>query len=196
MENHNPPSTGAGGPRILLVSNYRNDRQESMLRFADTLFQEMKGEGLPVTIIRPEPFFGRLKPSGSGVGKWLGYLDKFLLFPFVLKRHAARCNVVHICDHSNAHYTRYLRDLPHLVTCNDLLAVRSALGEFSQNPTGWTGRILQRLILRGLKHARRITCISKATRQDVLRPTALPESRGDVTYMGFNYPYSPVESDP
>ncbi|MEI8340605.1 MAG: glycosyltransferase, partial [Verrucomicrobiota bacterium] len=24
----------------------------------------------------------------------------------------------------------------------------------------------------------------------------LPESRVDVTYMGFNYPYSPVESDP
>lgn len=196
MENLNPPPSGPGTLRILLVGNYLNDRQESMLRFADTLFHEMQARGEQITFIRPESFFGRLKPGASGAGKWLGYLDKFLIFPFVLKRRAARCGVVHICDHSNAHYTRYLRDTPHLVTCNDLLAVRSALGEFPQNPTGWTGRILQKLILSGLKRARRITCISRATRSDVLRLTGLPESRVDVTYMGFNYPYSPADPYP
>ena len=30
-----------------------------------------------VRLIRPEPFFGRLKPSANGLGKWLGYIDKF-----------------------------------------------------------------------------------------------------------------------
>jgi glycosyltransferase involved in cell wall biosynthesis len=196
MENHNPPSVPTPDLRILLVGNYLNDRQESMLRFADTLVEGMKARDVQVTLIRPEAFFGRLKPGAAGLGKWLGYLDKFLVFPFVLKRHAPRFDVVHICDHSNAHYTRHLCALPCLVTCNDLLAVRSALGEFPQNPTGWTGRILQRLILRGLKRARRITCISKATRSDVLRLTGLPEARVDVTYMGFNYPYSPAAPDP
>ena len=32
-----------------------------------------------------------------------------------------------------------------LVTCHDLLAVRSALGEIPQNPTGGTGKLLQKM---------------------------------------------------
>ena len=179
--------------RVLLVGNYLYDRQESMLRFADALFYGLQAAvGIEVELIRPEAFFGRLKPGGTGLGKWLGYLDKFLVFPWTLKRQAARFDLVHLCDHSNAHYTRYLSGVPHLITCNDLLAIRSALGEFPQNRTGWTGRILQRLILSGLKQARRITCISEATRRDLLRIAGLPETRVDVTYMGLNYPYSPV----
>lgn len=178
--------------RVLLVGNYLHDRQESMLRFADTLLAGLQAEGIKVEITRPEAFFGRLRPGASGLGKWLGYLDKFLIFPFALKRLAARFDVVHVCDHSNAHYTAYLKNIPHLVTCNDLLAIRSALGEFPQNPTGWTGRILQRMILRGLRRAQRITCISEATRCDLLRLTGIPEERTGVTYMGLNHPYSPA----
>lgn len=196
MEVHNPPPANHAPIRILLVGNYLNDRQESMLRFGDTLFGEMKTRGIDVTLIRPPAVFGRLHPAATGLGKWLGYLDKFLVFPLLLRRHIRRCDVVHIIDHSNAHYTRYLRNKPHLVTCNDLLAVRSALGEFPQNPTGWTGRILQKMILNGLKCARRITCISEATRSDVLRLTGLPPDRVDVTFMGLNYRYYPAEPDP
>jgi glycosyltransferase involved in cell wall biosynthesis len=182
--------------RVLLVGNYLYDRQESMLRFADSLFEGLRAEGVAVRLIRPPAFFGRLKPAATGLGKWLGYLDKFLLFPFILRRQARCYDVVHLCDHSNAHYTRWLQAVPHLVTCNDMLAIRSALGEFPQNQTGWTGRILQGIILRGLKRARRLTCISGATRRDVLRLTGLPEARVDVTYMGLNYPYAPVVPDP
>ena len=196
MEPHNPPQSPLRGFKILVVGNYLNDRQESMLRFGDTLLAGMKANGIDVDLIRPAAFFGRVKPASAGLGKWLGYLDKFLIFPFQLRRAARRFDLVHICDHSNAHYTRHLRGKPLLVTCNDLLAVRSALGEFPRQPTGWTGRILQGLILRGIKRARRITCISGATRLDVLRITGLPADRVDVTYMGFNHPYSPAKTAP
>ena len=180
--------------KVLLVGNYLIDRQESMLRFADSLLEGLKAEGVEAEIIRPEPVFGKLKPGAGGLGKWLGYLDKFLLFPFVLRRHAARYDLVHICDHSNAHYTAYLQQIAHLVTCNDLLAVRSARGEFPQNPTRGTGRLLQRLILGGLNRAKAITCISEATRRDVLRLTTQTAQSVGMTYMGLNYPYSPSPS--
>src|SRR4051794_12253642 len=101
--------------RILLVGNYILDRQESMLRFADVLLAGLKAEGNEVELIRPEAFFGKLKPGGV-IGKWLGYLDKFVIFPFELRRRAASSDLVHICDHSNAHYTAYLQKIPHLVT--------------------------------------------------------------------------------
>jgi glycosyltransferase involved in cell wall biosynthesis len=189
----NPPA-----PKIILVGNYENDRQQSMLRFAEMQRTELQKLGVAVELIRPRPFFGLLKRSANGLGKWLGYLDKFLIFPIELKRairNAGNNTVVHICDHSNAFYTRHLQKIPHLVTCNDLLAIRSALGEFPQNPTRWTGRRLQLWILQGLRAARRITCISEATRRDLLRLLPEKESDCDVTFMGLNYSYSPMPLD-
>ena len=69
-------------------------------------------KGLSVEFIRlREPWLGRLQPSPVGLGKWLGYFDKFIIFPWVLRRKIAGLRerhyrqlsvVVHICDHSNA----------------------------------------------------------------------------------------------
>ncbi len=183
--------------KIVLVGNYAQDRQESMLRFAAVLESGLARAGVAVEMIRPEPLFGRLRPSAGGFGKWLGYLDKFVVFPFVLRKKIANRGgvVVHICDHSNAPYTRHLRRVPHIVTCNDLLAIRSALGEFPQNPTGWTGRMLQRWIANGLRRANRIACISEATRRDLLRVLRIDERRATVIHMGQNHPYRPMPRD-
>ncbi len=178
--------------KVLLVSNYLIDRQESMLRFASALAQGLQEAGIDVTVIRPEPIVGKWKPGAGGLGKWLGYLDKFLFFPPRLRRLAADADLVHICDHSNAFYAPHIAHRPHLLTCNDMLAIRSAAGEFPHHRTRATGRILQRWILSGLKRARRLTCISEATRRDVLRLSGHREKDVSVTYMGQNFAYQPI----
>jgi glycosyltransferase involved in cell wall biosynthesis len=178
--------------KVLLVSNYLHDRQESMLRFAAALADGFRFAGVDVQVARPEPFFGRLRPAGSGLGKWLGYLDKFLVFPRRLRRLAAAVDLVHICDHSNSIYVKHIASRPHLVTCHDMLAIRSARGEFPENRTGWSGRILQRWILAGLRRARRLTCVSEATRHDVLRLTGHSANIVSVTQMGQNFAYAPM----
>lgn len=179
--------------RILLVGNYIHDLQASMQLFANTLEIGLKQLGHEVLLIGPEPFFGRLKPSYRGIGKWLGYIDKFFIFPKKFRKVISWADVVHICDHSNAFYIKFLKDIPHLVTCHDLLAVRSALGEIKENPTKWTGRQLQKMILNGLKIARHIICISETTKNDILRLTGLDPKDASVIYYGLNYPYSPME---
>lgn len=177
--------------KILLVANYKPDAQESMLRFANALYDGLKLAGVDVQIVHPEPHF---KNTGaSGFGKWLGYLDKFVLFPRKLRQLARDADIVHICDHSNAMYVQSVESRPQLVTCNDMLAIRSARGEFPQNRTGWSGRVLQSWILAGLKRARRLTCISAATQRDVMRLTGHSQERVSVTYMGQNFAYAPVE---
>ena len=185
--------------RVLLVGNYEPDGQQSMQRFADVMAKELAAAGIDVTVIRPEPFFGRLHPGARGLGKWLGYLDKFLIFPIVLRKKLSTLKsqlstslLVHICDHSNAFYTRSLRDVPHLVTCHDMLAVRSALGEIPQNQTRWSGRILQSLVVGGLKSARAIACVSDATRGDLSRLVSGSEGRSSVVKIGLNAPFHPV----
>jgi glycosyltransferase involved in cell wall biosynthesis len=178
--------------KVLLLGNYVNDRQESMQRFAVSMAQGLTKAGHEVRLLRPPSIVGGLRPSAQGVGKWMGYVDKFGWFPFVLRSAVKKVDVVHICDHANSFYTRHLQFIPHVVTCHDLLAVRSALGEIPQNPTRWTGRELQRIILKGLTQAQHIACVSDATRGDLLRLAGISEQRVSRVYNSLNYPYSPM----
>jgi glycosyltransferase involved in cell wall biosynthesis len=179
--------------RVLLLGNYENDGQESMQRFAGFMEQSLTQAGHEVRLAKPRALFGQLRPSATGLGKWLGYLDKFGPFPFRLQSEIRWCDVVHICDHSNSFYTQHLRSVPHIVTCHDLLAVRSAIGEIPQNPTRWTGKQLQRMILKGLTRSQHVACVSDATRHDLLRLSGISERRVSLVYNSLAYPYSPMQ---
>lgn len=179
--------------RILLIANFAPDQQVSMRLFSEMLGSGLAARGHDVEVLRPEPYFARLLGRPAGIQKWLGYLDKFVLFPFVLIRRARHCDVVHICDHSNSVYTAFLRGKPNLVTCHDLMAVRSALGEIPENPTGASGRVLQRAILRGLRRAQFVACVSEHTRRDVIRVARLSPAATACVHNGLNYAYAPME---
>lgn len=177
--------------KILLIGNYLSDRQESMLRFATMLQVGLVRWGHSVRSLHPEPIIGK-QAAGNGLGKWLGYIDKFAIFPSQLRQAIAWADVVHICDHSNAIYTQYLQDIPHVVTCHDLLAIRSALGEFSEHQTKWLGRQLQQAILKGLERSQRIACVSAQTQEQLLRLTRIDPQRVSIIYNGLSYPYTPM----
>src|ERR1700737_4422576 len=148
--------------RILLVANYLNDEQQSMQRFATLIERRLRET-------RHEVCVCTRSPGGSVCfGNWLGYIDKFGVFPITLRAAVRWCDVVHICDHANSFYVRYLGSRPHLVTCHDVLAIRSALGEVPRNITGGTGQQLRRRILNGLKQAQHIVCVSDAPRAELL----------------------------
>jgi glycosyltransferase involved in cell wall biosynthesis len=180
--------------RILLIGNYIPDKQESMLRFASLMERELKAQGHSVELLQPAAYLGRL-PVNRGLGKWFGYVDKFLLFPFKLKRAKSKYDLIHICDHSNAIYVKHVAEKPHVVTCHDVLAIKSALGEIPQNKVSATGRAFQRLILEGLRTADLIVCDSEATRTDLLRVAGRASDSAIVVYLSLNYPYSPMTRD-
>jgi glycosyltransferase involved in cell wall biosynthesis len=154
---------------ILLVRNYPHDGCVSMRVFADALYRELRARNIEFQQIAPEPIFGRIRPGAEGIGKWLGYIDRYLIFPTKLRRIAANADVVHICDHGNAMYARTVRGTPVLVTCHDLLAVRSALGDANDCQPSFSGRFLQRWIVSGLRKATRVACVSQFTYQDAAR---------------------------
>jgi hypothetical protein len=176
---------GSAVAAILLISNYRLDGQQSMLRAADLVERGLRSSGIEVLVARPEAFFALFAKRQPALRKWLAYLDKYLLFPIRLVWLARRCLLVHIIDHSNAIYLFLLRSQKSIVTCNDLLAVRSALGEIPQHRTGFAGKLLQKWILAGLRRASHIACISEATRFDVLRLTGKSESEVSRIYLGL-----------
>lgn len=179
--------------KILLVSNYLHDKQESMQRFALVLQDGLTALGHEVRLIRPQPIFGKILPAHNGLGKWLGYIDKFILFPLQLRQAAASSDVVHICDHSNAMYVKYLQDVPHLVTCHDLLVVRAALlGEDTGCLVSPTGKFLQYWILNSLKQAQMIACVSNYTKQDLEKLVGVSTKNFRLVLNGFNYSYKQI----
>ena len=155
---------------VLLIGNYPADRQQSMQRFAIMMLTGLNAAGVPAELILPRSFLGRIRFAGPFVGKWLGYIDKFAFFPRQLRRKlCSGVDLVHICDHSNAMYAAHVDELPVVVTCHDLLAVRGALGEVADCPASLTGKYLQRWIVSGLRKASAIVCASSATLRDAER---------------------------
>ncbi|MEM7790764.1 MAG: glycosyltransferase [Verrucomicrobiota bacterium] len=157
---------------VLLLGNYEPDGQRSMFRFHNLLKEGLKANGVNVRSFRPPVVFGRFGAATSGWGKWIGYLDKYVLCPLFLRRAVTSLKgerIVHIIDHSNAFYTKWLSKEITVVTCHDLLAVRSARGEFEENRLKFTGKLQQSIIEAGLRRSTFIASVSRATADDVDR---------------------------
>lgn len=185
--------------RVVLIGNHPADRQESMLRFTSCLADELNKRGIEAEILAPAPIATRLAGSFGTALKWLAYVDKFVIFPFKLRRRVRNADgdtVFHIIDHSNAMYVRELGGRKHLVTCHDLLAVRGALGD----PEAYceissTGKLLQRWIRHGLGRARNIACVSMVTAGDFRRLIGDFSGWLVVVPNGLNSFYHRIELD-
>ena len=183
---------------VLLIGNYSADQQQSMQRFNTMMLQGLNAAGIDAELIRPQPFLGKFRAAGRFIEKWLGYIDKYVFFPFHLCRKlAVRPEIVHVCDHSNAVYVKRCAGARVLVTCHDLLAVRGGLGEQTDSPASITGRILQRWILSGLRRANALVCVSQATARDAERLVDRTNGRPQISVvrLGLNYPYRKLEPE-
>jgi len=164
-----------------------------MQRFAQMLRTNLGRAGHEVRLITPPVSAGRLSVLGHGASKWLRHVDKLLLFPSILRQEARWADIVHICDHSNAVYVRHVMERPNLVTCHDVLEIQGASGTIPKHPVRWSGRRLQRMILSGLRQARRIVCVSDATTDGLMRLGGFDNERVSRVYNGPNARFAPME---
>jgi glycosyltransferase involved in cell wall biosynthesis len=187
--------------RVILIGNYLPDRQESMLRFAQMLESSFQQAGLTVETWLPNVVLGRLTTNTyAGFGKWLGYLDKWVLFPLVLRwrlrgRQADSNYRYHICDHSNAPYLQHLPMAYTGITCHDVLAIRGGLGYADAFvPASKLGRYLQTWILNNLSQAQHLAAVSHFTLDQLreLAPNAAPAGAWRVIHNAFNAKFWPM----
>jgi glycosyltransferase involved in cell wall biosynthesis len=178
--------------KVLLISNYRPDAQQSMLRYAELLQNGLSSEGHAVELVAPPVVFGKLPFLKGSLKKWIGYIDKYLIAPGYLRRKARQADIVHICDHSNAMYLKCAGTTPSLITCHDLLAVFSALGRYRGVKTGFTGRLLQRWIASSLGRAKHIVCVSQKTLEDVRALYPKTSAVMQVIHHPLNWSYAPA----
>jgi len=182
---------------VLLIGNFSPDQQQSMQRFSEMMLRELRALGIAAELTRPEVHFARLVPAQFVfLRKWAGYIDKFIIFPRRLRK-LRGVELIHICDHSNAVYAKHFPNVPVVVTCHDLLAVRGALGEETDCPASSTGKILQRWILAALRRVTAVVCVSRATETDAVRLLGTKEKGSSITVIenGLNYDYRPLPEE-
>lgn len=199
--------------KIILIGNYIPDKQESMLRFGNMLNDGFLAKGLHSEIWYPTVFFGKLVNStNQGFKKWIGYLDKYIIFPIVLfvklrQRKYQKPDVYfHICDHSNSPYLKYLSSFNTSITCHDVLAIRGAMGyKDAYAPASKFGKILQNWILKHLTQAKTLAAVSHFSLEqlkDLSKISSIKNTNNRhwvVVHNAFNasfWPMKPIDYAP
>jgi glycosyltransferase involved in cell wall biosynthesis len=103
----------------------------------------------------------------SALRKWLGHVDKFLLFPLRLSSAAQGFDLVHICHHANAMYLAHTGGIPASITCHDLLDLAAAQGRIPPKRVPARFRARQLQILHHLQAAKNVVCLSWKTSREL-----------------------------
>ena len=155
------------GRRVTILGSHATDGV-SMRRFTELLERAYQDSGADVTVRRPPAALSNRFRHGAA-RKWVGYVEKFLIFPITARSTVRKSELVHVSDHSNAHWLlwRHIRGTT-VVTCHDLFAVRAARGELAEHKAGWTGRAYQRLVEAGMRLIPRCLDLAQKPRRDAL----------------------------
>lgn len=179
--------------RLVLYTHPTFLGSHSQAHFARMLAEAYRERGHSVELRQPAPLLHARVPRG-GWSKWAGYVDQYLFFPQRIRADLRRDpphTLYVFCDQALGPWIPLVAHRPHVVHCHDLLALRSALGDIAENPTSFTGRVYQRYIRRGFRHARHFISISQKSRADLHQYGGVSPVTSEVVYNGLNHAYSP-----
>ena len=167
---------------------------KSMPRFAQMIAEGMRARGHLVDIWTARPLAYSV-PAPAWLKKWLGYIDQFIFFPVLVRWRLRwlRADTLFVFgDQALGPWVPLVARRPHVIHVHDFMALRSALGEVAQNPTGWAGRQYQALIRRGFSGGSCFVSVSDNTRRQLSRFLPHPPPVSEVIYNGLNYPFRPM----
>jgi glycosyltransferase involved in cell wall biosynthesis len=179
--------------KIILFTHPNFLGSNSMPRFARMIEDFLAKESIECVTWTAKPFFYKLSPK-SRFSKWLGYIDQYIVFPLNIRLRLikeSKDTLFVFCDQALGPWVPLVAKRPHVIHCHDFMALRSALGLHSENPTSFTGRLYQKYIQRGFKQGKNFISISNRTRDDLHKYSKIKAQKSEVVYNGLNYPYKP-----
>jgi len=168
-----------------------------MDNFSEMLVTGMRNRGHNVQHWTPDPVLSKFTKSRF-VGKWLGYIDLFLIFPSKTRIRIKKCkvNTLYVfTDQALGPWVPMVKEYPHVIHCHDFLALSSALGEISENRTSWTGKLYQRFIHRGYVYGKNFISVSEKTQEQLKRFLQTAPLQSTVIYNGLREGFLPYEPD-
>ena len=183
--------------RVGIVCDLAEERWTSMDLIADMLLTQLRtasnGRVVP-TRLQPAMRSRCTSLPVVGASSRALLIDRLLArmwdYPKWLRRRAADFAVFHIVDHSYAHLSRVLPPGRTVVTCHDVDAIHAAIpnGRGPFNPE----RLLAQRVLDGLAGAAHVTCVSQATRAQLLATGAISPHRVSVVHEGVHPSCTPA----
>lgn len=186
-------------PRLAVVCDYREENWPSMELVAEMLLHHLQRDHAgAVAATRLAPVMRR---RFTGNGKRGGQLftadrllNRFWDYPRTLRRQRAEFDLFHIIDHS---YGQLVHELPPertVVTCHDLDTFRCLLNGETE-ARSFLFKSMTRRIMSGFRQAARVTCDSRATRDELLASGLVAPERAVVIPNGV-HPSCSAEADP
>ena len=181
--------------RVAVIADFLEEGWPSMDCVAESLADCLKSgaaEDLSAELVRPR-FLGssvrRRAYSGSAfAGARL--FNRFAVYPAWIARNRERFDLFHIIDHSYSHLISHLPKNRCIVTCHDLDTFKCLL-EPQLEPRSMPFRAMTQRILDGFRHARRVLCVSNATRDQILHYGLVPSDRLTMIPNGVSSVFSP-----
>ena len=176
--------------KIAILAEYREEGWASMDLTADMLVEHLQSvAGFRVRRIEP-PFrhrLGHLNGSGGAVVDRI--VNRFFDYPRWLRNESLDDDVFHIVDHSYAHLAAALPADRTVVTCHDVDAFRPFTIDGSRSKLPLP---LARRVLDGFRRCGLVTCVSEATRSELVRHGLVAPDRVVVVPQGAHPTCSPL----
>jgi len=187
--------------RLALICDFVEENWPSMDLVADMLLDNLRaeyGSAVKATRVRPTMVlrFGRLPRFDRKRGAYSSdrLLNRFWDYPRHLARRKREFDLYHIVDHSYGHLIHQLPAERTIVTCHDIDTFRCLL-EPEREPRSRMFRTMTARILDGFRRAARVSCVSAATRSEILAHRLLAPERAVVIPQGV-HPACVPEPDP
>ena len=166
--------------KVLLLSNFVEDKRTSMEVYADNLAQAFANSDTVHTIrfYRPATRFSK----NDEAGHWQMRFARYLEYPAQVKRFKA--NLYHITEHGYAHLIKNLPSERTIVTVHDLIPYLKHRGAIKGVKPEKNPRLAE-YSLKHLKQAAHIIAISENTKQDLIEHCACKAENISVVYYGL-----------
>jgi glycosyltransferase involved in cell wall biosynthesis len=174
--------------RVAVIADFLEEGWPSMDCVAESLTDCLNAatrhDLMTTELVRPR-FLGSSMRRRAGARLF----NRFAVYPSWIMRNRNRFDLFHIIDHSYSQLIHYLPKDRCIVTCHDLDTFKCLL-EPHLEPRSFAFRAMTRRILDGFRSARRVICVSNATRDTVLHYDLVPPDRIKVIPNGVDPAYS------
>ncbi|MUH35597.1 glycosyltransferase [Zobellia amurskyensis] len=179
--------------KIIFLTHQENFLGYSMKRYTQFLSDGMQQRGHKTTIWGPKLYLSKNRPA-RGIGKWLRYIDQFLLFPIWFKyksKDEPQTTLFVLIDQALGIWTPLINKKAHVLHCHDFIALNSALGKIKENPTSWSGKMYQQLIYKGFSKANNFISVSKNTQNELTNLLSKPPRINEQVYNAIDPSFKP-----
>lgn len=184
--------------RVAIIADFLEEKWPSMDLVAEELLGELNrrhSTTIRATLLRPRAvrIFERATPFARVAGIIDRGMNRYALYPYILKRKEPEFDLFHITDHSYAHLALGLPPQRTIVTCHDLDAFRCLISD-QPDSRRWYPYVARKL-LSGLRRAAVVVCVSQATFDELDKHHLIPRGKLAVIANGVDAAYG-VAFDP